>query len=273
MKNGQVKLENNIEEKGGDINNTVLINKVGEINYNKYKSKMTIVEYYGLSYVVVEFDNGYITKCTYQQFKKGTIKSLYCRTVCGVGIVGLQNIQPNNDEIYKKSYDRWRSMLTRCYNENELDKAPTYKGVTVCKEWLYYPNFKKWYDENFYEAKGEQMCLDKDILCKGNKIYSPRTCIFVPARINTMFTQNNKRRGDCPIGVNYKKKTNKYIAQCNNGSHSNAGLGTFDNPIDAFYKYKDYKEKSIRIVANEFRDRIPEKLFNAMYNWVVEIDD
>ena len=268
MKNGQVELEKNIENKEGSLNN-----RIGEINYNKYGSKMTIVEYYGASYVVVEFDNGFITKCTYQQFQKGTIKSLYCRTVCGVGIVGLQNVFPNLDEKYKKSYDRWRSMLSRCYNENLRDKTPTYKDVFVCKEWLYYPNFKKWYDDNFYQVDDELMCLDKDILVKGNKIYSPRTCIFVPARINTMFTGCNKRRGDCPIGVNYNKKTNKYIAQCNDGVHGNVSLGHFDNPVDAFYKYKDYKEKSIKIIANEYKDKIPDRLFSAMNNWKVNIDD
>ena len=101
MGNGQVELEKNIENKEGSLNN-----RIGEINYNKYGSKMTIVEYYGASYVVVEFDNGFITKCTYQQFQKGTIKSLYCRTVCGVGIVGLQNVFPNLDEKYKKIYDK-----------------------------------------------------------------------------------------------------------------------------------------------------------------------
>ena len=256
--------------KGG---NKFLTERIGEINYNKYGSKITIVEYYSSSYVVVEFDNGYITRCTYEQFKKGSIKSIYCRTICGVGIVGLQNIQPNNNEIYKKSYNRWRSMLTRCYNEKLRDKAPTYKDVFVSKEWLYYPNFKKWYDDNYYTVDDEVMCLDKDILHKGNKLYSPNNCIFVPARINEMFTQCTKRRGNCPIGVNYKKKENKYIAQCNDGMHGNVGLGTFNNPTDAFYKYKDYKEKSIRIVANEYKDRIPQKLFDAMYNWKVNIDD
>jgi len=268
LESRQIGLEKNVKNKGSNSNN-----RIGEINYNKYGSKMTIVEYYSLSYIVVEFDNGFITKCTYQQFKNGSIKSLYCRTVCGVGIVGLQNIQPNNDKRYKKSYDKWRSMLTRCYNENNREKAPTYKDVSVSKEWLYYPNFKKWYDENYYSVDDEVMCLDKDILFKGNKIYSPRTCIFAPERINTLFTQNNKRRGDYPIGVNYNKKNNKYIAQCNNGSHGNAGLGTFDNSTDAFYRYKDYKEKNIRIVANEYKDKIPTQLFEAMYNWKINITD
>ena len=39
------------------------------------------------------------------------------------------------------------------------------------------------------------MCLDKDIFCKGNKLYSRCTCIFVPQRINLLFTKSDKSRG------------------------------------------------------------------------------
>jgi hypothetical protein len=203
---------------------------------------------------------------------KGSLKSLYCRTVCGVGIVGLQNIYPNLDLEYKKSYDRWRSMLTRCYNENLREKAPTYKDVFVSKEWLYYPNFKIWFDENYYTVDNELMCLDKDILIKGNKLYSPNTCIFVPARINELFTKSNNKRGKYPIGVNYRKKTKKFVAQCSD-IHGVTTLGSFNTPEEAFYKYKSFKERSIKIIANEYKDKIPKQLYDAMYNYKVEITD
>jgi hypothetical protein len=55
------------------------------------------------------------------------------------------------------------------------------------------------------------MALDKDILYKGNKIYSPDTCVFVPQEINALFVKNDANRGDLPIGVFYTlTKTNKY---------------------------------------------------------------
>lgn len=250
----------------------IITNKVGEINYNRYGSEMTIVKYNNSCDITVKFDNGYIKNCTYAQFKNGT-KSPYCKTICGIGVVGLENIYPNIDLEYKKSYDKWRGMITRCYNEKSLAKAPTYRGCTVSEEWLFYPNFKKWFDENWYEIEGQRMHLDKDILHKGNKIYSSDTCIIVPERINTMFTHCDANRGDLPIGVNYLKKEGKYRAQCNSENHGNVNLGSFDNPVDAFYKYKPYKESSIRIVAQEYKDRIPKELYNAMINWKVEISD
>ena len=95
----------------------------------------------------------------------------------------------------KKSYQCWSNMLKRCYNKNVHNKQPTYKDCSVCNEWLCYANFEKWYDENYYEIEGERTELDKDILFKGNKVYSPITCIFVPQRINTLFTKSNRKFG------------------------------------------------------------------------------
>ena len=82
--------------------------------------------------------------------------------------------------------------------------------ITVCKEWMSYENFKNWFDNNYYEIDGEIMCLDKDILFKNNTIYSPKTCVFTPKRINNLFTKRQNDRGDYYIGVTYHKKTGKF---------------------------------------------------------------
>ena len=39
----------------------------------------------------------------------------------------------------------------------------------------------------------EVMNLDKDILIKGNKLYSPNTCCFVPKRLNILFVNTNNK--------------------------------------------------------------------------------
>ena len=79
-------------------------------------------------------------------------------------------------------------------------------------EWLNFQNFAEWYEKNYYEIPGEIMCLDKDILIKRNKTYSPETCVFVSNRINNLFVKNDYNRGEYPIGVNLYKRTNKYRA-------------------------------------------------------------
>ena len=83
-------------------------------------------------------------------------------------------------------------MLKRCYDPKYQEKEPTYKGCTVENHLLNFQHMCKWLEENYYEIPGETMCLDKDILCKGNKIYSRNTCIFVPERINLLFVKHEK---------------------------------------------------------------------------------
>ena len=155
-------------------------------------------------------------------------------------------------------------------------KKPTYKNVTVDKDFYCFQDYGAWREDNYYEVKDERMCLDKDILIKGNNIYSPDTCIFVPERINTLFIKSDAIRGDCPIGVTYRKDTNKYVAQCSiktkEGS-KNKRLGSYNTPEEAFKAYKEFKEEYIKQVADEYKYYIPKELYEAMYRWEVEITD
>ena len=65
------------------------------------------------------------------------------------------------------------------------------------------------------DDNGRLYHLDKDILVKGNKVYSPETCCFVPQEINSLLVTSVRSRGDQPIGVSYNKLTQKYEAYYN----------------------------------------------------------
>ena len=117
------------------------------------------------------------------------------------------------------------------------------------------------------------MCLDKDILIKGNKLYSPNTCVFVPNDINTLFIKRDKYRGKFPIGVCLDKNKNKYVSNCSNENGENHFIGIFSTPDDAFKAYKDYKESVIKNVAIKYKNQIPYKLYEAMIQYVVEEND
>lgn len=108
-----------------------------------------------------------------------------------------------------------------------MTKMATYKDCSVCDEWLCYANFEKWYDDNYYEVNNEEMNLDKDILVKENKIYSPNTCIFVPQRINALFIKGKGRRGQFPMGVSYDKTRKNFRV-----------LLRIDRKIKTFSRYK-----------------------------------
>ena len=120
------------------------------------------------------------------------------------------------------------------------------------------------------------MELDKDILYKGNKIYSRDTCIFVPKRINSLFTKRDNARGKDPIGVKPSRSGN-YETYCHDRYGKYINLGTYDTKKEAFHVYKEHKEKVIKEVIDSYKGKIPEphysRLKTAMYNYEVEIDD
>lgn len=188
----------------------------GEVRTLNCGKDAMLISYINARNIVVKIlDTNEIVKCGYPTFKKGLIKSRYTPSLYGVGYVGEEKTVNDNKEILI-SYKHWVSMLKRCYDEKFHIKYKSYKDCSVCEEWHNYSNFKKWFNENYYEIDGEKIALDKDILIKGNKIYSPNTCIFVPERINGLFTKREAERNECPIGVEKVKEKNRYIARLKN---------------------------------------------------------
>lgn len=247
----------------------------GEINYNNFGSKMILIEYRGATDIDVYFEkyNWIAKNREYSEFIKKTIICPYERRTCNIGYIGEGKYKVKENGVKIKAYDEWNSMLVRCYDEKYRNRYPTYIDCEVCEEWHNFQNFAKWYEENYYEIPNEKMALDKDILFKGNKIYSPQTCIFVPQRINKLFTKRNLMRGNTPIGVSYFKHINKYASQCHNSKGELARLGYYNTSIEAFIVYKNFKERVIKQVADEYKDYIPIELYEAMYRYEVEIDD
>lgn len=250
--------------------------RLGEARMMKCGESAIIVNYSNYNDITVKFKTtGELVKTTYSHFKDGFVKSHFTPSVFGVGIIGNEKTKDENGQTIK-SYSVWKNMLRRCYYEKEQKTHPTYKGCCVCEEWLNYSNFKEWFEDNYYEIDGERMDLDKDILVKGNKIYSPETCMFVPQNINKLFTKSNKIRGKYPIGVYFNKNANKFKAQCRifyNGKTQQESLGLYNTIEDAFNAYKQFKEANIKQIADEYKGKIPDKLYEAMYDYKVEITD
>ena len=267
FKNGTIRNPN--------IKHTTFINRTGEENINNQGLKMWIREYRGALDIDVEFENGYISKNKkYDCFKYGAIKNFLNEEVCGVAYFGDGKYNGKSE-----CYSTWATMINRCNNHKDKRNNWWYKDCTVCKEWYNYQNFAQWYQENYYNCKEETMCLDKDILVKHNKIYDPNKCVFAPNRINVLFTKSNKARGQYPIGVYKKEDYNKFIAQCSiyeNGKKKHKYIGSYTNVEEAFNAYRQFKESYIKQVADEYKSKypnFPQKLYDAMYSYEVEITD
>lgn len=255
------------------------IDRVGEENINNFGSKMVIKEYRKYSDIDIYFPeyNCTVKNREYSKFKKGQIRCPYERKYFETGYLGEGNYKVRENGKLTRVFSTWNNMLRRCYSEKYHEKQPTYKECTASEEFHNFQNFGDWDSENFYTVDNERMCLDKDILVKHNKIYSPETCIYVPQTINNLFIKRNNKRGDLVIGTHYYKN-GKYVAQCHiinpkTGKSKQKTLGYYDTEIEAFKVYKYHKEKNIKMVADYFKSQIPQNLHDGLYNYIVEITD
>lgn len=190
--------------------------------------------------------------------------------------VGVFDGERGESRKNRHIYALWRGCFERCYMESSLKKHPTYRGCEVSEKWHRYSDFKKWYEENNWYDGPERVCVDKDILVKGNKIYGPDTCVLIPLSLNVMFIKNDSKRGDLPLGVFYAEDRHlKYEALLRRYSKQYS-LGTYATPEEAFAVYKAEKEKYIKEVADKSKveyPNFPQKLYDAMCNYKVEITD
>lgn len=251
--------------------------RTGLTNYNSQGCLMKIVEYNGVRETTVEFQDEYKYRTTtfFKHFVSGTILNPYFPCVVNVGIRGSK-YPAKVDGKNTKEYRAWYNMLLRCYDERVHEKEPTYNKCECCNEWLLYENFYEWLhnQENFDKWYAEDYALDKDILIKGNKLYSPETCCLVPRKINSLFVKGDAMRGKNPIGVSFYKHNGKYNVKCNINAESNY-YGLFDDPKEAFNKYKKIKEQIIQNIAKEEyqANNITHKCYEAMMKYEVNITD
>ena len=160
-------------------------------------------------------------------------------------------VQPIIDgKTYKCPYYLvWICMLQRCYSKELHNRLPSYQECSVCNDWIIFSNFKAWMETQ--DWKGKQ--LDKDILIKGNKLYSPETCIFIPNHINCLLLDQKTRRGKYLLGVSWYKPYSKYRSQYSNGI-KNITLGYFNTEKEAHEAYCKAKAEYIIEVANQQTD-------------------
>lgn len=236
------------------------MNRVGEVKKNSFGTEMKIIRYKDSADITVKFldEFGFERDATYSNFKRGTIRNPYDRTVKEIGYfgVGEYKVQYPNDKTYTKEFVCWKNMLERCYQSKYANLHPSYYGICeVCEEWHNLQNFAKWHEENFYEVN-ERLHLDKDIKYPGNTLYSPDTCILVPQRINLLFMNKTNNRG-LPNGID--KHPNGYTATYNNNK-----LGVFSTVEEAFEVYAKKKKETIIEVANEYKSILPSHVYDAI---------
>lgn len=231
-----------------------------------------VLEYLNNKQVIIKFlDTGYTTEENLSSVKSGYIRDRSLPTTCGVGFVDIDGASIGRNMTLE--YSIWNNMINRCYNENMKDSNQTYADCEVSDNFKHLSHFKEWCNKQIgFGNKG--WALDKDILIKGNKVYSEDTCCFVPKEVNSLLVKADRIRGKYPIGVYHdtSKAHKRFSARVSkNGKYKR--FGSYLTPEEAFFVYKQEKEKYIKEIANKWKDQIDIKVYEALMSWEVSVDD
>lgn len=230
-----------------------------------------VTEYIDSHNITVKFLNtGAIKNTTASALTTGILKDSEVHDTHKYGVMDIPKSVGRGgrcDPLYKK----WNGMMQRCYNPKNKTNNPTYEACTSSETFRHFSKFKSWYYSQI-GCEQEGWHLDKDILVKGNKVYSEDTCCIVPPEINVALTNNKSVRGSFPQGVIYNSTKTRYRARIQRG-YKWESLGTYDTPEEAFYAYKPVKEAYIKSLAEKWKDQIDPRVYEALMNWVIEITD
>ena len=242
----------------------VLNNNFRRIEKEKYIEKRTgeiFITNQGYTVVITKYNNSKdcsilidgkieVDNISYCRIKK--INNPFHKVLSGIGYFGVGEYKNTN----QKSYHIWNNMISRSLENNSI----------ICEEWHNFQNFAQWYENNWkYWMKGWR--IDKDILVKGNKIYSPETCCLTPSEFTNIFKTEESKIERLSTGVR-KGKSGKYTAVTRIDGVTVRFSGYSTNE-EAYEKYKQVKEKQFKDKAIKYRGQITEECFNAIYNYKI----
>ena len=245
---------------------------VGKVCKSLNSGDFKILKYNDAKNVEIQFLNtGFETVAQLGHIKNGCVKDLYSPSVYGVGIIGAK-YPVSEGGIDTKDYTLWCNMLKRCYSDGFKKKRPTYEGCEVSDNFKSYEYFYEWCNQQIGFGN-EGWHLDKDLLVKGNKVYSEETCIFIPKDINLLLTKRTALRGEYLIGVCWHKRDKVFVATVNKNRGKRENLGSFKTELEAFNAYKTAKETFVKEQANKWKSQIDLRAYEALMNYTVEITD
>ncbi len=245
---------------------------VGKVCKSKLSGDFKVLKYNDARDVEIQFLNtGYRKVAEMKEVRNGSVKDPYSPSVYGVGVSGTK-YPPTINGVKTKEYALWHSMLERCYSDNFKSKYPTYEGCEVSDKFKSYEYFYEWCNEQIgFGDDGFE--IDKDLLIKGNKVYSENTCVFLPQEINSLLTKCTASRGKHSIGVCWNKTKKSFVAHVGKSKGKREHLGYFKTEVEAFNAYKEAKESFVKEQANNWKSQIGIRAYEALMKYQVEIDD
>ena len=245
---------------------------IGKVFKSKLSGDFKVLKYNDSKDVEIQFVNtGFETSVQLVNIKSGNIKDPYSPSVYGVGVLGTKYPISEGGRDTKEC-TLWKNMLKRCYNDDCKKKQPTYEDCEASENFKYYEYFYEWCHKQIGFGN-EDWQLDKDLLVKGNKVYSENTCVFIPREINSLLIKREASRGEHLIGVCWCSKDKAFVARVNKNKGKREWLGYFKTEIEAFNAYKEAKEAFVKEQADKFKSQIDDRAYNALMNYTVNIND
>ena len=249
---------------------------VGKICKSKSSGDFKVLKYKDKKNVEIQFlKTGYEMVAHLGNIRNGRIRDPYLPSVYGVGVVGTKYPSREGDRNTKE-YELWGNMLKRCYSDEFKKKRPTYEGCEVSEKFKSYEYFYEWCHKQIgfgNDGSGNPFQLDKDLLVKGNKVYSESTCVFLPSEINSLLIKSTASRGEYLIGVSWHNANKAFRARVRKNKGKSEFLGYFKTELEAFNAYKVAKETFVKEQANKWKSQIDPRAYNALMNYEVSTDD
>ena len=249
---------------------------VGVVCKSNLSGDFKILKYNDKKNVEIQFLNtGFKAVVELGSIRNGKVKDPHSPSVFGEGILGTK-FPTKVSGVQTKEYSLWMNMLRRCYSDKYQKKYPTYEGCEVSDNFKSYEYFYEWCHSQIGfgdDGNGNPFHLDKDLLVKGNKVYSESTCVFIPREINQVLVKTTASRGEHLIGVCWKKANKAFVATVRKNKGKQKHLGYFNTELEAFNAYKIAKESFIKEQANKWKDKIDPRAYNALMKYTVEITD
>lgn len=209
---------------------------------------------------------GYEQELRTDNLVRGKFKNPYKPVVYGFGYIGVGIYRTSYKGSRKKTleYQAWKDMLKRCYSKKFLEKNKSYLGCSVSEEWLNFQVFAEWYTKQKNYGKGYH--LDKDLLIKGNKVYSKESCSLLPVEVNTAISvrADYVERG-LPECVQ-RTPSGRYVVRVRSleeGSY----VGTYDDLDDATQSSLVARSLRVKELHDKYEDCLSEKQKSSLLNW------
>ena len=241
--------------------------KVGEV-YPNFDGTLTVLQYVKAVKVLIRHndEHGHEMWTQADRIRKGAVRNPFSKHENGYSFTGYGYCHTIDSKLRAIIYSLWRGMVQRTLSNtySKKRKRNVYEQSTLCEEWYNFQVFCKFVYENKYYNVGYQ--LDKDLLVRGNKHYSPETCCFLPLELNGVICSDFENSNGLPLGVNTKYD---YYEAAISYRGKRKRIGKYKTPEEASAAYVEAKEAYVKELALEWKDKIEPRAFEALMNWTV----